>query len=352
MGAMAYRVQIQASGHQFEVRAGETLLDAALRQGLALPYGCRNGSCGSCKGRVLSGQFRYANGMRPPGLDSHEEATGLALFCQAIPGSDMNIEVREIHSVGDLQVKTLPCRAEQLRQAAHDVMVIQLKLPATERLQFLAGQYIDILLKDGRRRAFSIANAPHEDAFIELHIRHVEGGSFTDHVFADLKARALLRIEGPFGNFFLREDSARPMLLIGGGTGFAPLKSIIEHAFHIGLERPIYLFWGVRALRDLYMDELPRRWAAEHRSFHYSPVLSEPLPGDDWQGETGTVVDAVLRRFPDLSGFDVYMAGPPAMCTAARDAFLRQGLPEDRMFSDAFEYAADSAAVAEKTELT
>jgi CDP-4-dehydro-6-deoxyglucose reductase, E3 len=342
MGDMAYRVQIQPSGHQFEVRRGETLLDAALRQGLALPYGCRNGSCGSCKGRVLSGQFQYTGGERPPGLDAEEEAKGLALFCQAIPGSDMSIEAREIHRVGDLQVKILPCRAEQLRQAAHDVMVIQLKLPAAERLQFLAGQYLEILLKDGRRRAFSIANPPHEDACIELHIRHVEGGTFTDHVFADMKARTLLRIEGPFGNFFLREESDRPMLLIGGGTGLAPLKSMIEHAFHVGLTRPMHLFWGVRARRDLYMDELPRRWAAEHDNFQYTPVLSEPRPGDAWAGETGTVVEAVLRRYPDLSGFDAYIAGPPAMCEAARDAFREQGLPEERMFSDAFEYAADN----------
>lgn len=348
MGDMHYRVSIQPSGHQFDVGAGETLLDAALRQGLAFPYGCRNGSCGSCKGRVLEGRFRYADGSTPPGIDAAEEAAGLALFCQLVPDSDLRIEVREVSSAADLQVKMLPCRAERLRQAAHDVMILQLKLPATERLQFLAGQYIDILLKDGRRRAFSIANAPHEDAFIELHIRHVEGGSFTDHVFADLKTRALLRIEGPFGNFFLREESTRPMLLIGGGTGFAPLKGMIEHAFHIGLARPMHLFWGVRARRDLYLDELPRRWATEHEQFQYTPVLSEPLPGDDWPGETGTVVDAVLRRFPDLGGFDVYMAGPPAMCTAARDAFLQQGLPEDRMFSDAFEFAADSATGATK----
>lgn len=343
---MAFWVQIQPSGHRFEVEAGECLLEAALRQGMALPYGCRNGSCGSCKGRVLAGQFHYPGGGRPPGLDAREEASGLALFCQAIPGSDMSIEVREIHDAGDIQVKTLPCRAEQLRQAAHDVMVIQLRLPATERLQFLAGQYIDILLKDGRRRAFSIANAPHEDGFIELHIRHVEGGSFTDHVFADMQARAMLRIEGPFGNFFLREDSSRPILLVGGGTGFAPLKSMIEHAFHLGIERPIHLFWGVRARRDLYMDELPRRWALEHGQFQYTPVLSEPRPDDAWEGETGTVVEAVLRHYPDLGGFDAYMAGPPAMCTAARETFLQQGLAEDRMFSDAFEYAAPKGEAA------
>lgn len=349
MGDMVYRVQIQPSGHQFEVRTGETLLDAALRQGLALPYGCRNGSCGSCKGRVLSGQFQYTYGERPPGLDAQEEANGLALFCQVIPGSDMRIEAREIHRVGDLQVKILPCRAEQLRQAAHDVMVIQLKLPAAERLQFLAGQYLEILLKDGRRRAFSIANPPHEDACIELHIRHVEGGTFTDHVFADMKARTLLRIEGPFGNFFLREDSDRPMLLIGGGTGLAPLKSMIEHAFHVGLTRPMHLFWGVRARRDLYMDEVPNRWAAEHEDFQYTPVLSEPRPEDAWPGETGTVVAAVLRHYPNLSGFDAYIAGPPAMCEAARDAFREQGLPAERMFSDAFEYAGDSPVADSKS---
>ncbi|MFN2337790.1 MAG: CDP-6-deoxy-delta-3,4-glucoseen reductase [Gammaproteobacteria bacterium] len=349
MGDMVYRVRIQPSGHQFEVRTGETLLDAALRQGLALPYGCRNGSCGSCKGRVLSGQFQYTGGQRPPGLDAQEAANGLALFCQAMPGSDMSIEAREIHRVGDLPVKTLPCRAEQLRQAAHDVMVIQLKLPAAERLQFLAGQYLEILLKDGRRRAFSIANPPHEDACIELHIRHVEGGTFTDHVFADMKARTLLRIEGPFGNFFLREESDRPILLIGGGTGLAPLKSMIEHAFHVGLTRPMHLFWGVRARRDLYMDELPSRWAAEHAGFQYTPVLSQPRPEDAWPGETGTVVEAVLRRYPDLSGFDAYIAGPPAMCEAAREAFREQGLPEERMFSDAFEYAADSPATGSKS---
>jgi CDP-4-dehydro-6-deoxyglucose reductase len=325
-------------------------LAAALRQGLAFPYGCRNGTCGACQGRVLSGRFEYACGQLPPALGETAAACGHALFCQAIPGSDMIIEVREINTVNDIEVKKLPCRAESLVQAAHDVMVIKLRLPASERLQFLAGQYLDILLKDGRRRAFSIANAPHEDAFIELHIRHVEGGTFTDHVFADMQAKTMLRIEGPFGNFVLREESPRPMLLIGGGTGFAPLKGIIEHAFHIGIKHPMHLFWGVRAMRDLYMDGLPRRWAREHGNFQYTPVLSEPLADDDWSGETGTVVEAVLRQFPDLSGFDAYMAGPPAMCTAARDAFLQHGLPEAHMYSDAFEYAADSQSKASNSD--
>ncbi len=339
---MSLRVQIQPSGHTCSVRPGETLLAAALRENLVIPYGCRNGSCGHCRGRVLSGQFHYAYGDLPPGLDETAAACGHALFCQAIPDSDMMIEVREIKTEQEIQVKTLPCRAEDLHQAAHDVMVIKLKLPATERLQFLAGQYIEILLKDGRRRAFSIANAPHEDEFIELHIRHVDGGTFTDHVFASMKAKAMLRIEGPFGNFYLREASDRPILLIGGGTGFAPLKGIVEHALHHGNQRPMHLFWGVRALRDLYMDALPSQWARNHEHLQYTPVLSEPMADDAWSGETGTVVESVLRHYPDLSGFDAYFAGPPAMCTAARDAFLEHGLSEEHMFSDAFEYAADN----------
>lgn len=341
---MSYRVRIQPSGHEFTVAEGETLLDAALHQGFAFPYGCRNGTCGSCKGAVTEGRFRYAGGERPPGLEEDEAAAGIALFCQAIPESDMTIEVREVAAEQDIQVKNLPCRAERLQQVAHDVMLIQLKLPASERLQFLAGQYIEILLKDGRRRAFSIANAPHADDLLELHIRHVDGGDFTDHVFAEMTAKSLLRVEGPFGSFYLREDSERPILLMGGGTGFAPLKGILEHAFYIETQRPIHLFWGVRAQRDLYMDELPRRWAEQHPNFRYTPVLSEPMDQDQWQGETGMVVESVVRHYPDLSSCDAYVAGPPGMCNAARDTFLAHGLAEEHMFSDAFEYASDSVA--------
>ncbi len=219
-------------------------------------------------------------------------------------------------------------------------MRLYLKLPNTERLQFLAGQYVDVLLADGRRRGFSLANPPHADDLLELHIRQVPGGFFTGFVFERMKDKALLRFQGPLGTFFLREDSPRPVILIGGGTGFAPLKGMLEHAFHSGWNRPLHLYWGARAKVDLYLDELPRRWIKEHPEFRYTPVLSEPRPEDDWQERTGWVHEAVAADYPDLSGHDVYMSGPPPMIEAARRVFAEQGLPSGQVFYDAFEFSA------------
>jgi CDP-4-dehydro-6-deoxyglucose reductase len=221
-------------------------------------------------------------------------------------------------------------------------MLLKLQLPATERLQFLAGQYIDIILRDGRRRGFSLANAPHDDDFLELHVRHVPGGKFTDQVFGDLKLKSILRFEGPLGGFYLREDSDRPLILMGGGTGFAPLKSIIEHSLQAGLERPIHLYWGVRARKDLYLDALAIKWASKLEHLRYVPVLSEPQAEDQWQGRTGFVHQAVCDDHPDLADFDVYMSGPPAMVDAARKAFPNHGLPDDQLFYDVFDYASDT----------
>jgi CDP-4-dehydro-6-deoxyglucose reductase len=236
-------------------------------------------------------------------------------------------------------VRTLPCRVAHKEQLNHDVVRLYLKLPENQRLQFLAGQYLDFILRDGRRRAFSIANAPHDDAMIELHLRHVPGGEFTDYVFDSMREKTILRIQAPLGTFFLREDSERPILFMGGGTGFAPLKGMIEHAFHVGIERPMELYWGVRARRDLYLGDLPERWARERGGFRYTPVLSEP--DDGWDGRTGFVHEAVLEDHPDISAFDVYMSGPPIMVESGRQAFEAAGLSFDHMYSDAFEYAAD-----------
>jgi CDP-4-dehydro-6-deoxyglucose reductase len=334
---MTFRVNIKSSGHEFTVKTGETILDAALRQGIGLPYGCRNGACGSCVAERISGRIDYPEGS-PQALREPDEV----VVCQAQPASDVVLDVREIGAERDISVKMLPCRAEHLQRLSHDVMLVKLKLPATERLQFLAGQYIEFLLRDGRRRAFSIANPPHRDEYLELHIRHVPGGSFTGHVFEQMKDRALLRIEGPFGSFYWREASRRPVLLVGGGTGLAPLKGMLEHAFHVGFEQPIHLFWGVRAARDLYLNEQPREWQRQHRSFRYTPVLSEPAPEDRWQGVTGLVTDTVMDQYPDLSAFDIYMSGPPAMIEAATPAFLARGARREHMYSDAFEFARDA----------
>ena len=337
---MSFRVKAPATGHEFSVREGETVLEAALRSGIGLPYGCRNGACGKCAGELLSGEVRYANELRGAALQ--EANNGKTLFCQAVPQSDIEIRVREITTGRDIEIKTLPCRVESMQLLTHDIMRLRLKLPETERLQFLAGQYVEILLKDGKRRAFSIANAPHDDAFIELHIRHVPDGQFGDYVFDGMKEKELLRIEGPLGSYYLREESPRSIILVGGGTGFAPLKGMLEHAFHIDIKRPIHLFCGVRARRDLYMDEMAGTWVKHHSNLKYTPVLSEPMEGDDWHGRTGFVHEAIVEQYPDLSDFDVYLSGPPPMIRAGMDAFYAHGLPQSQIYSDSFEYSDDA----------
>ncbi|MGD8429291.1 MAG: CDP-6-deoxy-delta-3,4-glucoseen reductase [Ectothiorhodospiraceae bacterium] len=337
---MTYHVKIETTGHEFDVQEGESVLTAALRHGLILPYSCRGGTCGTCAGKVVEGDVHYPNG-RPPALSEAEETVGQALFCQAQPRSDLTIEVREVHSAEDIQPRRLPCRVERIEDLSHDVRRLWLRTPGNERLQFLAGQYLDFLLRGGRRRGFSLANAPHDDELLELHVRHVPDGHFTGYVFNDLKEGALLRFEGPLGSFFLREDSDRPILMMGGGTGFAPLKGIIEHAFHIGVQRPIHLYWGVRARRDLYLDALPRRWAEEHANFHYTPVLSDPEPDDHWDGRIGLVHNILLDDYPDLQAYYVYMSGPPGMIESAQRDFAAHGLDRARLYFDSFDYAND-----------
>lgn len=333
---MSYQVTIQPSGHQFSVNKGQTLLVAALNAGFAFPYGCRNGACGACKGKVLSGEVdfgRYQASALPP----EDKAKGLALFCCATAKSDLNIEVKEVGASKDIPVKTLPCRVERMERLAEDVMALWLKLPANERLQFLPGQYIDFLLKDGQRRSFSLANSPEEDSLLELHVRHVPGGKFTDHVFAAMKARDILRINGPHGSFFLRE-SDKPALFVAGGTGYAPIKSILAHAFHHEVAREFVLYWGARGLSDLYQPDLPGQWQQQHANFSFIPVLDQPSPEDHWPGRVGRVHEAVLADFADLSGYEAYVCGAPAMVQAARRDFMGRGLPEDAFYSDAFDY--------------
>lgn len=334
---MSFNVRTQPGDHTFEVAADENLLAAALRQGVGLPYGCRNGQCGSCATELLAGTVDYPEGA-PAALPGQGPNT--CLTCQAIPRTDLTLGVQEVTTATQIEVRTLPCRVVGKEPLNHDVIRLYLKLPDNQRLQFFAGQYLDFILHDGRKRAFSIANAPHDDERIELHVRHVPGGEFTDYVFASLREKTILRIQAPLGTFTLREDSRRPLIFMGGGTGFAPIKGILEHAFHLGVERPMHLYWGVRAERDLYLPDLPEQWTRAHPNLTYSPVLSEPDP--DWTGRTGLVHEAVIADHPDLSGFDIYMSGPPVMVDVGREAFAARGSTMDHMFSDAFQYAADS----------
>ena len=340
---MPNQVTIRPSNHVFTVQADETILDAALREGYVISYGCRNGACGTCKGKVLAGTVDYGT-YQESALTSAEKKLGMALFCQAKPRSDIVIQCREVNATRDIQIRTLPCRVQKMERVAADIMVLYLKLPAAERLQFLAGQYVDILMKDGSRRSLSMANAPHDDEYLQLHVRNY-GGPFSQHVFETMKERDILRFEGPLGTFFLREGGDRPAILLASGTGFAPVKALIEQAFHTGVARPMVLYWGARVRADLYMHELPERWAAEHGNFKYVPVLSEPLPGDDWTGRTGFVHHAVMQDIPDLSGCQVYACGSPLMVESAHRDFTSQcGLSEEEFFSDAFTPAAPASS--------
>ncbi len=333
---MSHQVTLQPSGHQFTVQSGETILEAALREDFAMPYGCRNGACGACKGNILRGSVDYGQHQQGT-LTDEDKKKGMALFCTAKPLGDLVLEVKEISAAKDIPVKTMPCRVEKMEKLAPDVMALWLKLPSNERLQFLPGQYIDFLLKDGKRRSFSLANPPEDDSLLELHIRHVPGGHFTEHVFNAMKVKEIMRINGPLGSFFLR-DSDKPAIFLAGGTGFAPIKSILTHAFHHGIDRQMVLYWGAKARADLYQAGLPDAWSKDHDNFSFVPVLSEARAEDAWAGRAGLVHQAVVADFADLSGYQVYACGAPPMIDAARKDFMARGLPEDEFFSDSFAY--------------
>ncbi|MEY4592457.1 MAG: hypothetical protein RIR18_1352 [Pseudomonadota bacterium] len=338
---MTFQITVQPSGANFDCAEDETLLAAALRQGLTMPHGCKDGVCGVCKGKVLEGGFEHS--AKAVSLSSEELAAGIALYCCATPKSNMAIECRQLSRLGDFPVKTLPSRIETLAKVAGDVIEMLLRLPATEIFRFLPGQYIDFLLKDGKRRSYSLANAPREDNMLELHIRKVEGGLFTTQVFETLKVKDILRFEGPHGGFFLREDSDKPIILLASGTGFAPIKAIVEDCLNKGLTRPMTIYWGCRKPEDLYMNELPVRWASEHSHIRYVPVMSDAGPAEGWRGRTGFVHQAVMADYADLSGHEVYACGAPVMIDAARKDFVGQcNLPEDFFFADAFTFAVNT----------
>jgi len=336
-----FQVKNTSSGVTFTVNEGESVLSAALRQGVMLPYSCKNGTCGSCKGKLESGDVHYP--FHPPLALSREEiGEGYALLCQAEPTEDLVIRAREIEAVRDINVRKMPARVIEKTLLTPDVMRLKIKLPDAQRLQFLAGQYLEIILADGKRRAFSIASSPQSEDIIELHIRHVEGGGYTGWVFDELKERDILRIEAPLGTFFIRNDQKdRPMILMGGGTGFAPLKSMIEDLLAHHDKRPLHLFWGVRNGAELYMHKQAQQWADQNDHIQYSCALSEPLDVETATGFNGFVHEAVLQQYPDLSDFDIYMSGPPAMIDASRSAFLENGAEKRRIFFDSFEFGLD-----------
>ena len=336
---MVHIVRLHPGGERFEVLEGESVLAAGLRAGLHLPHSCRGGSCGACEAKVLAGDLRYPNGL-PLGLAATEAGAGRALLCQAHACSDLLLEARALAVPEEVRIRRLPCRVESRKLLCHDVMRLVVKLPSLEPFVFLAGQYVDFLLADGRRRSYSMANPPHEAERLELHVRRVAGGDFTHQVFEQQGERSLLRLEGPLGGFWLREDAGRPMVMVAGGTGYAPIKSMLRHLLHTDSARPVDLYWGVRRPRDLYEGAQVAAWAAAHDWLRFVPVMSAPQPGDGWDGRTGWVHEAVLDDYPSLAGVDVYAAGPPPMIAVIQELFPAQGLPAGRLFFDSFEFAS------------
>lgn len=343
---MSFNVSVLPSGRSFSANADETLLAAAIRQGIGLPYGCKDGACGSCKCKKLEGTVTHG-AHQLKALSAEEQASGFILTCCGVAHSDVVLESRQVTDESGFPIRKMPVRVTSLQRASHDVMVIRLQLPASDMMKYHAGQYVEFLLRDGDRRSYSMANAPHtqtETPGLELHIRHMPGGKFTDHVFSAMKEKEILRIEGPYGSFFLREDSDKPLVLLASGTGFAPLKALIEHMQHKNITRPAVLYWGARRPADLYMHDWMQAKVAEMPHLRYIPVISDALPEDQWTGRTGFVHQAVLEDFSDLSGHQVYACGAPIVVESARDAYSAlAGLPPEEFFADAFTTEADKA---------
>ena len=343
---MTFQITVEPSGRQFSANADETLLAAGIRQGIGLPYGCKDGACGSCKCKKLSGTVVHGT-HQSKALSPEEEAAGFVLTCCGVPQNDVVLESRQVTEAGAHPIKKMPVRVQSLERLSHDVMRLKLQLPAADTFGYHAGQYVDFLLRDGARRSYSMANAPHTQSGapgIELHIRHMPGGKFTDQVFGSMKEKDILRIEGPFGSFYLREDSAKPMVLLASGTGFAPIKALIEHMRFKGITRPAVLYWGGRRPVDLYEDAWIQSQLADMPQLRYVPVVSDAQPEDQWTGRTGFVHRAVLQDLPDLSGHQVYACGAPIVVDSARADFVKlAGLPDDEFYADSFTSAADQA---------
>ncbi|MDO8261633.1 MAG: CDP-6-deoxy-delta-3,4-glucoseen reductase [Gallionella sp.] len=333
-------------GHAVISREGETVLEAALRQGLNLPYVCRDGACGVCKGKILSGMVDYGTYQKDALTDAEKEK-GMALLCCAKPLSNLSIECDEVDELKGFPVKTMKFRVQKMERATPDVMLLDLRPEGDEQMSFIAGQYVAVQLDDGTKRSYSIANAPHESDHLQLHIRLVKGGKFTSHVFDGMKVGDVLQVEGPLGAFFLHEEGDKPIIFMSGGCGFGSVKGMVEHAFKIGLNRPMTLYWGARTPEDFYLADLPEKWQREHDNFKFIPVLSEPKPEYGWQGRVGQVHEAILQDYQQLDGYQVYACGSPEMVEAGLAPFMDKGLPEDQYFADKFSIACHIAPVAE-----
>jgi CDP-4-dehydro-6-deoxyglucose reductase len=334
MTMTTFVVKFEPSNVELPSDGESTVLDTALAAGFFPKHSCRRGDCRACETRVVSGTVRYATGVIPDGLKSDH-----CLTCLAIPTADVALDAPEVASVPGRRIVKVGARVTSVDRVSEDVAVVRVQTPTGGEFKFDPGQYLDVVLRDGARRSYSMANAPTEDGQVEWHIRAMPAGSFSQHVYQNLKARDLLRIEGPFGSFTLR-DTAAPLIFLASGTGYAPIASMMRAHGESLAKRGATFYWGGRREEDLYAMEEATAWADSAAGFKFVPVLSDS--DVDWQGRTGFVHEAVQKDHPDLSGFEVYACGNPLMIDAARHTFRTEcGLVENNFFSDSFVTAVD-----------
>ena len=326
-----HQIVNKITNHCFSAKEDESILAAALSAGFHFPYGCQKGFCGKCKGVVIEGKINHPS-PPPKGIEASERIEGFALMCQSKALSNLIIAVDEITTSAMIESKTYPSKVMAIEHLNHDVVKMTVETLNNDTMQFFAGQYVDLIYPNFKARSFSIANAPTNSNLIEFHIRLVTGGRFTHFIFEELKEKTPLQIEGPKGSFYLREGNS-PIIMLAGGTGFGPIKAMIEHSL-ASQKRPIVLYWGVRDEVDFYMN-LPFVWAKKYGHIEFIPVLSEANP--NWLGRIGFVHEALLEDIKNLSPYEAYVCGPPVMVEAAVSTFISHGLKKQNFYSDSFE---------------
>jgi len=315
---MSAHVQVRPSGHEFFVDGSDSLLEAALRAGLSLDYGCSAGSCGKCKARVVSGQvhrLRHSD----YAFAAAEKAAGMVLMCCHTAATDLVIEAREAHGAADMPPQAIDARVKAVSPMGEDMRLLHLQTPRTNRLRFLAGQSVLLSLGEGAAASFPVASCPCDERNLHFHVRRRAGDAFAERIFAGLKGVDTVRVEGPRGEFVLDEDSTRPIVFIAFDTGFAPVKSLIEHAMALDASESLHLYWIAGGEGGHYLDNLCRSWNDALDNFRYVALKTE------------SALDPLLKDHPRLPECDVYVAGPAQAVHAAEFALLEHGLPRAQL---------------------
>jgi len=326
---MVYKCIILPSKLEFDLAENTTILQSALNAGIHLAYSCTSGRCGSCKAKLIEGKLKQSNSSE--GISDQELQSGYVLTCAAIPESDILLEASYFPELQGIEPRIHPCKIESIEFPAEDVAILKVRLAPGDQIKYLPGQYVEFVEKEFRR-SYSIANIKETFAGLEFHIKRIPNGKFSEKIFDLANKNDLLRFKGPIGTFYYR-DNQSPVILIAGGTGFAPIKAIIEYMMTYDVRREIYLYWGA-STTDGFYSELPVVWKDKIKNFKFIPVYS----GDhsEWEGRRGLVHEAVLEDFKDLSKFDVYACGSPDMIKIIKEKFVLCGLDYSRLYEDSF----------------